>query len=71
MLLSEKNKDVEQRDALAVANTAIGGAVEFKDGEMQLDPILFDGLNEDYFWLDLVGEWGDGLGFYNNNFAAG
>jgi len=65
-----KNKDVEQRDAPAAGNTAINGAVELKDGEMQLDPSLFDGINEDYLWLDLVGESGDGLRLYNNNFVA-
>jgi hypothetical protein len=56
-----KDKGVEQKNALAAVNTAIDGAVELKDGEMQLDLSLFDGLNEDYLWLDLVGESGDGL----------
>ncbi|OCL01882.1 hypothetical protein AOQ84DRAFT_201482 [Glonium stellatum] len=57
-----KNKGMEQEHTPIPPTMAGYDIVELKDGNMQLDPSLFDGLNDDSFWLNLLGEWGDGPG---------
>ncbi|KAK9351234.1 hypothetical protein V1505DRAFT_356063 [Lipomyces doorenjongii] len=54
-----KNRDVERGDGHPTPSTSNSGAMELMDDEMQLDPSLFDALNDDALndnalWLDLA-----------------
>lgn len=56
----------EQRDD----DTGVGEERRTSDGvigcEMLVDPPPFEGFDDEAFWLDLGGNWGDGMGFSND-----
>jgi len=63
---SFEEKRKESAGAVNAAPDGVGSA----EPEIQLDPSLFDGLNDDSFWFDLAGDWGNGMELSNNNFVT-